>query len=253
MDNEFAPSPDEIRAAIDETQNTVRVHAISSMNNNPDDAARALELGQVTGMEPAVIHDDLEEVDNRVKAHTISQILDNNPQIADYIRSHPLAASVSNDDYANLDAISKTVPNHDFVDALVGLPVGMVKQGKKILETLKFDPQRSGIEQLGELGDKLIGAIPDAILGGAQGVYEGGTAPPEAGHVDVHGKKVEADWERLDREARDLPAPIAAISRYMYGAQDLGRRLVHGIMGGMFGAPVAYFKSLAGSLGMSET
>lgn len=79
---------------------------VGSLEESPDDAARAIELGKKTGANPVAIHADLEEFENNAKAATTAQLIRGNRQISDYINSHPLAGIVSNGDLNKLDDAS---------------------------------------------------------------------------------------------------------------------------------------------------
>lgn len=83
--------------------------ASAAVDDNADDAARAYTLGQATGVHPAVIHADLDAFEKQAKSIAASQIVSQNSHIQDYINSHPLAASISNDDLANLDEASEAM------------------------------------------------------------------------------------------------------------------------------------------------
>jgi hypothetical protein len=84
---------------------------IGYIESSPDDAARALELEQTTGVNSSAIAGDLEGFERRSKSQLAGDLVRNNNYIADYINSHPMAAQLSSDDYGNLDAASqKLVP-----------------------------------------------------------------------------------------------------------------------------------------------
>src|SRR5215472_10723486 len=77
-----------------------------AMDDNPDDAARALKLGEMSGAPaPSLVGD--KEFEENWKAGLNTHIIRNNPDLQDYVNSHPLAASVSQDDYGQLDKISE--------------------------------------------------------------------------------------------------------------------------------------------------
>src|SRR6266851_3863013 len=82
--------------------------AAGSVEDNPDDAARAIELGRATGIHPLAIHGD-DTFEPRVKAQMAAQIINNNDALQRYINSHPLAAKVSNDDWGGLDQASRSI------------------------------------------------------------------------------------------------------------------------------------------------
>lgn len=80
--------------------------AIGSLDDDPQTAARAVELGQAWGVSPRVVYGDLTSFERNQKAALTSQIISSNQHIADYLGSNAMAAKVSNDDYGQLDSTS---------------------------------------------------------------------------------------------------------------------------------------------------
>lgn len=76
--------------------------------DNPDDAARAVDLGKATGVAAPVVAADLDSFEQIHKQSLANQIMRSNPALIDYVRNHPMAASVSNDDWSNLADVSKS-------------------------------------------------------------------------------------------------------------------------------------------------
>src|SRR5882672_10772700 len=91
---------------LDPFDNHAVDRTVSTLDEDPASAGRAIDLGQKTGANPVAIHADLEEFENNVKAATTSQLIRGNRHISDYINSHPLAGIVSNGDLHNLDEAS---------------------------------------------------------------------------------------------------------------------------------------------------
>lgn len=81
----------------------------STINDNPDDAARAMELSRASGIAAPVIANDLDGFEQQQKSRLASTIVSKNSFIRDYVQSHPLASTISNDDYGNLDLVSDSV------------------------------------------------------------------------------------------------------------------------------------------------
>lgn len=81
--------------------------AVVNIETNPDDAARAMQLGELTGTPPAVVNGDLSTFERETRANLASEIIRNNPYLSNYINNNPLASQVSNDDYGTLDVISQ--------------------------------------------------------------------------------------------------------------------------------------------------
>ena len=91
---------------ISDFDNVAPTKAITSLDQNPDDGARALALSRSTGVAPEVIHGDLPGFEQEHKQALTNGIVRNNDYIAAYIRGNKLADVVSNDDYGNLDNVS---------------------------------------------------------------------------------------------------------------------------------------------------
>lgn len=90
-------------------------NAFASIEDEPDKAARAQELSDRTGVPPALVYGDLDNFEKQHKAGLAASILNNSAALRKYLDDEPLAAKVSNDDYGQLDAVSKSM--EDFVDA----------------------------------------------------------------------------------------------------------------------------------------
>lgn len=86
---------------------TAQSAAVGAVDEDPDEAGRALELEASTGTPATAIAGDVEGFERAHKAALASQIIAQNPQLQDYVNSHPLAARVSNDDWGQLDKISQ--------------------------------------------------------------------------------------------------------------------------------------------------
>jgi hypothetical protein len=109
------PSADGVTQPFDPTrfimgqQQVARAKAANALDDSPDDAARALELSDATGVPSSLIHTDLDNFEHNTRAAVTSELLRNNQFLANYANSHPLAASISNDDWGNLDAVSASI------------------------------------------------------------------------------------------------------------------------------------------------
>lgn len=68
--------------------------AVTSLDDNPDDGARALQLSRATQVSPKVVYDDLDGFDQGHKAALVTHIIRNNPAIASYIRGTPRGCSL---------------------------------------------------------------------------------------------------------------------------------------------------------------
>src|ERR1700729_2237360 len=100
-------SNDDIARAGADFQSETRLHINQGLEVDPDDAAEAVKLADITG-EPApwVMH-NLDDRKEQVRQATAQRLGLSNPALVSYLQSHPMAASVSNDDWANLDKVSE--------------------------------------------------------------------------------------------------------------------------------------------------
>lgn len=81
--------------------------AVTSMEDDPEQASRAMKLSEASGADPTTIFADVEGFDKQFKGSLTSQIIRNNQHLQDYINSHPMASKVSNDDWGQLDVVSE--------------------------------------------------------------------------------------------------------------------------------------------------
>jgi hypothetical protein len=93
--------------------------AVQSLEDDPDQAARAIQLADATGTPAPIIHGDLENFEREQKAYVATSLVDDNKFIQNYINGHPMAAKVSNDDYGQLDELSAAVEKHNKESILV--------------------------------------------------------------------------------------------------------------------------------------
>jgi hypothetical protein len=101
--------------------------AIGDLDANPDDAARAMQLSQATGVPAPIINADLPGFEHQHKAQLTAGLLDNNDYLRTFIDSNPMAAKIANDDYANLDAVSQRVSGMGMPERILRAPEAMAK------------------------------------------------------------------------------------------------------------------------------
>jgi len=107
MDPELDPSSG--AEYIQANRRAAITQAVTSLDADPEAAARSMELSQATGVPAPVINGNLENFEQQHKASLTTQLLNNNDYLRSYINANPMAAKVSNDDYAQLDAVSSSV------------------------------------------------------------------------------------------------------------------------------------------------
>lgn len=81
--------------------------AATSVDEDPEKAARSVQLGRATGVQPSAVQADPERFESQLKAVTAGALVRQNLYLGKYINADPMAASVSNDDWSNLDKISR--------------------------------------------------------------------------------------------------------------------------------------------------
>src|SRR5713226_9096925 len=81
----------------------------AALDDDPEQAARAIDLSDATGVPSTIIYGDVDGFARTHKATLGSQIIGDNEHIVDYINSHPLAARVSHDDLGQLDNVSQSL------------------------------------------------------------------------------------------------------------------------------------------------
>src|SRR5229473_1931878 len=81
----------------------------AALDDDPEQAARAIDLSDATGVPSTTIYGDVDGFERTHKATLGSQIIGDNEHIVDYINSHPLAARVSHDDLGQLDNVSQSL------------------------------------------------------------------------------------------------------------------------------------------------
>jgi hypothetical protein len=100
---DFDPFQDGIRQA--------QVANSASLEDDPEQAARAVELSDSSGVPASAIYGDVDGFEAQHKAALGAHIIANNLHIADYLNSHPMAPKLSNDDLGQLDKASQAISN----------------------------------------------------------------------------------------------------------------------------------------------
>lgn len=93
----------------DMSRRSAQLSAMAGLQENPDEAAQAIQLGRSTGTPPAVVAGDLESFKQGAMSTTASAIIGGNPHLQRFINGNPMASRVANDDYAQLDTVSQAV------------------------------------------------------------------------------------------------------------------------------------------------
>lgn len=81
----------------------------ASQDDDPETAARSLDLAEASGIPATAIAGDLDGFERQHKAALGSSIVSSNIHIADYLNSHPMAPRLSHDDLGQLDIASQAM------------------------------------------------------------------------------------------------------------------------------------------------
>lgn len=100
-------TPDQFDQFLDRKAGAASIRAIPQENDDPERAARAVELSKHTGIPPELVYSGGQGIEDQYRNQLTRQIIQQNKYMQDYIGSHPLASKVSADDWGNLDNVTK--------------------------------------------------------------------------------------------------------------------------------------------------
>lgn len=187
-------------------QNAVH-SAITSLDDDPEKAARAMELGEATGDHPSLIYGDLENYEQQHKAGLAAKLIMGNEHLRDYINQNPMAAKVSNDDYAQLDAVSAAVQKFAShvpdAESIAGAGVKGFKEGFGDEPVGHWIPDTNIISQAEWYAVGVLPELASRVFGGV--VKGAGSAATEAykqfgggeGNAESLGREVSAATEAV--------------------------------------------------------
>lgn len=151
VDPDFQPDPSNI---IQMSQRAAIGNVATSVEDDPDKAAKSIDLAAATGAPATAVYDDYDTHAAQFKSKLSTDIVASNPLLQDFVNSHPLAAKVSNDDYGQLDKVSEIVSKLGTPEGLGSAGDGRV--GKSILEAgIKGFHETANFEGLSEEHNKL--------------------------------------------------------------------------------------------------
>jgi hypothetical protein len=186
--------PDDRIDAILQQRDSAQAGAINQgIDGNPDQAAHAMALEGPSGVPAPLINANYDDFISRQKKIAAQGIVGLNPDLQAYVAAHPLAATVSADDWAALDEFTRAnsgsvlrdlhgVLNAPFApigeDMLKGLVEGFEGGGVGTSPELDraMDPAQNRLGVLGSLAAKLVyGGIDlgGRAFGAAGGVVGG--------------------------------------------------------------------------------
>src|SRR6266436_3316512 len=96
---------------FDDAVTSAKVANVASLDADPEQAARSLELEEASGVPATAIFGDVDTFERQHKAAIGSSIIADNIHIADYFNSHPMAPRLSHDDLGQLDEASRAMSN----------------------------------------------------------------------------------------------------------------------------------------------
>src|SRR5882672_6230521 len=96
---------------FDDAVTSARTANVAALDDDPEQAARSLELEEASGVPATAIFGDVDTFERQHKAAIGSSIIADNIHIADYLNSHPMAPRLSHDDLGQLDTASQSISN----------------------------------------------------------------------------------------------------------------------------------------------
>lgn len=86
---------------------SARMAAFLAREKNPDDAADALNISNLSGVPAQIVNEDPERFKMRYSSDVLAQLIDGNTQLQDYLNADPTHAQVSSGDEHRLDAVTE--------------------------------------------------------------------------------------------------------------------------------------------------
>lgn len=99
----------DIDSYLDQSILSARIANAGAQDDDPEQAARALELSDATGDPATAIYGDIDGYEKAHKAALGGQIISDNQFVANWLNSHPMAPRVAHDDLGALDDTSRAV------------------------------------------------------------------------------------------------------------------------------------------------
>ncbi len=212
------PSQDNVTSFIMAQQQRARIGAMQPMVESPDDAQRAMQLAKSSGANSSLVAADLDGFEARQKAAYTDEILKSNKYLMDYANSHPLATSVSNGDWGNLDKFSQTIQKggrantiariaKDFADGMgLDKPIGLFGADEPSLDEVYAHPGYAAI--LGAAS--VVGALPDLGLRTVGGAINAITQSIRRPYEAITGRPAEDESNQFLQAISD-PAAMASV------------------------------------------
>lgn len=205
-----------------------QANVAASSDINPDQSARAYELEKATGVPSSIINGDLDSFERSSRTALANRVVSSNSYIQDYVQSHPLAASISNDDYGNLDKLSQDLGT--FAKLGKSFREGF---GEQPIDTKKFYTGFSSDEEYAKVSDMTghnqLATSMYGVLGQGIGLAEVGF---EGLSRSISGA-IHASHDMLEGVGgKKLADDVAGMAEYSMMRGDIG---VKGLGGGAEG------------------
>jgi hypothetical protein len=94
---------------FNQTAFVAKSSTVGAMDEDPEQAADALDLEKETGVPAEQIYGDVDGFNRTYKSHLASQIIGENQIVADWLANHPMAPRVAHDDLGALDSTSQAM------------------------------------------------------------------------------------------------------------------------------------------------
>lgn len=94
---------------VTNSRQEVQATAMGSLQDDPEKAARAIQISKASNIPAPIVHGDLENYELEHKAMLTSELLKNNKYLAQFVLNDPMAAKVANDSWGALDLLSDKV------------------------------------------------------------------------------------------------------------------------------------------------
>src|SRR6266403_118822 len=214
-------------------QRSSMAHAMSSLADDPEKAARSVELGDATGDNPTLIYPNLENYEEQHKAALTASLLTSNKYLRQYVDADPMHAKISNDDYGNLDSVSEQLKKLSLPMRILRLPEagGSIFSGAWDGFKKGFGDSPSGSwltdkdikeHRLGSAVAATLAMPVEGVLRFGSGVLEGAKEGVKEGAKAGY-QQLTGDEQGAEQFSRDL---ASMVEQYMMGTSGVHAPLV---------------------------
>src|SRR6266404_9098954 len=209
-------------------QRSSMAHAMSSLADDPEKAARSVELGDATGDNPTLIYPNLENYEEQHKAALTASLLTSNKYLRQYVDADPMHAKISNDDYGNLDSVSEQLKKLSLPMRVLRLPEagGSIFSGAWEGFKKGFGDSPSGSwltdkdikeHKLGSAVAATLAMPVEGVLRFGSGILEGAKEGVKEGAKAGY-QQLTGDEQGAEQFSRDL---ASMVEKYMMGTSGV--------------------------------